>query len=60
VKTPFGDIPIKASEGPYGPPQLKPEFDACARAAKAAGVPVREVVAAALAAARDAMAGPSR
>jgi hypothetical protein len=33
------------SEGPYGAAQLKPEFDACARAAAAAGVPVREVIA---------------
>ncbi len=52
VATRFGPIPVKISEGPYGPAQVKPEFDACARAAKAAGVPVREVITAALAAAR--------
>jgi len=48
VETRFGLIPVKVSEGPYGPPQAKPEFDACARAATAAGVPVREVIAEAL------------
>lgn len=49
VETPYGRIPVKIAEGPYGPPQLKPEFDACVAAAKAHGVPVREVVRAALA-----------
>ena len=32
VATQFGPIPVKMSEGPYGPPVIKPEFDACARA----------------------------
>jgi uncharacterized protein (DUF111 family) len=41
---------VKVSEGPYGPARLKPEFDACAAAAEAAGVPVASVIAAALAA----------
>jgi uncharacterized protein (TIGR00299 family) protein len=50
VQTAFGLVPIKVSEGPYGPPQVKPEFDACANAARSAGVTVREVLAAALAA----------
>jgi uncharacterized protein (TIGR00299 family) protein len=50
VDTPYGQIPVKIAEGPYGPPQLKPEFDACVAAAKAHGVPVREVVRAATAA----------
>jgi uncharacterized protein (DUF111 family) len=49
VSTRFGAIPVKVSEGPYGPPQVKPEFDACSRAAAAAGVPVREVIAEVLA-----------
>ena len=51
VETPYGKLPVKVSEGPYGPPQLKPEFDACAVAAQAHGVPTRVVVAAALLAA---------
>ena len=48
VETPFGAIPVKVSEGPFGPPQVKPEFDACAAAARAHGVPVREVLSAAM------------
>jgi uncharacterized protein (DUF111 family) len=51
VETAFGKIPVKFSRGPYGPAQLKPEFDACVAAANAHGVPVRSVLAAALAAA---------
>lgn len=47
VETDFGPIPVKVSRGPYGPPQVKPEFDACARAAAQHGVPVRVVIAAA-------------
>ncbi len=51
VSTRFGELPVKVAEGPFGPPQRKPELDACLAAAKAHGVPVREVIAAALAAA---------
>jgi hypothetical protein len=51
VETPYGKLPVKIAEGPYGPPQIKPEWDACAAAAKAHGVPVRVVIAAALSAA---------
>jgi uncharacterized protein (TIGR00299 family) protein len=51
VQTPYGAIPVKVSEGPFGPPQVKPEFDACARAARQHGVPVRVVLQAAAAAA---------
>lgn len=51
VETPFGTLPVKVSRGPFGPPQIKPEFDACARAADAHAVPVRVVLAAALEAA---------
>ena len=47
VETPYGRIPVKIGEGPYGPPQAKPEFEACAAAARAHGVPVREVLRAA-------------
>ena len=50
VSTAFGPIRVKISEGPFGPPQIKPEFDECASAARTHGVPVREVIAAALAA----------
>ncbi len=52
VETTFGPIAVKISEGPFGPPQVKPEFDDCAAAAHRAGVPVREVIAAASDAAR--------
>ena len=51
VQTEFGTIPVKIARGPYGPPQLKPEFDACVAAAAAHQAPVRVVIAAALAAA---------
>ena len=50
VVTRFGSIPVKVSEGPFGPPQVKPEFDACLAAALTHGVPVREVMQAVLAA----------
>ena len=48
VETRFGLLPVKIAEGPFGPPQRKPELDACLSAAKAHGVPVREVLEAAL------------
>jgi uncharacterized protein (TIGR00299 family) protein len=51
VETPYGAIPVKLAEGPFGPPQAKPEFDACVAAARAHAVPVREVVRAAMVAA---------
>jgi uncharacterized protein (TIGR00299 family) protein len=51
VTTRFGTLPVKVAEGPYGPPQVKPEFDACVAAAHAHHVPVREVVREALLAA---------
>ncbi|MDP9035652.1 MAG: nickel pincer cofactor biosynthesis protein LarC [Myxococcota bacterium] len=44
VATPFGALPVKIAEGPFGPAQAKPEFDACVAAAQAYGVPVREVL----------------
>jgi pyridinium-3,5-bisthiocarboxylic acid mononucleotide nickel chelatase len=53
VTTPYGIIPIKVSTGPYGPAVIKPEFDACARAAATNNVTVREVIAAALEAAKS-------
>ncbi len=48
VETPFGRVPVKIGEGAFGPPTQKPEFDVCRRLAEERGVPVREVIAAAL------------
>lgn len=49
VETRYGAVPIKVSEGAAGgAPQVKPEFDRCVELAKAHGVPVREVIVAAL------------
>jgi uncharacterized protein (DUF111 family) len=48
VTTPFGTIPVKIAGGPFGPPQRKPEHDACVKAARAHDVPVRHVIDAAL------------
>ena len=52
VETPYGNVRVKISEGPFGPPQIKPEFDDCAALARDHAVPVREVLSAALAAAK--------
>ncbi|HEX2876034.1 MAG TPA: nickel pincer cofactor biosynthesis protein LarC [Polyangiaceae bacterium] len=60
VETEFGKLPVKVARGPYGPPQLKPEFDACAAAAALHQVPVRTVLAAALAAALATSAIPAK
>ena len=48
VETPYGRVPVKVAEGPFGPPSAKPEFDACLAAARAHGVPVRQVLSEAL------------
>ncbi len=48
VATRFGEIPVKVSGGPFGEPVIKPEFDACARAAERAGVSIRTVLAEAM------------
>jgi uncharacterized protein (TIGR00299 family) protein len=53
VSTPFGVVPVKISEGGFGPPRVKPEFDVCASLAREAGVAVHVVYDAALQAARD-------
>ncbi len=58
VQTAYGQISVKIAEGPFGPPQIKPEFDACLAAAKLHHVSVREVLRAALVAA-EALRGPS-
>jgi uncharacterized protein (TIGR00299 family) protein len=57
VTTRFGTVSVKVSEGPYGPAQLKPEFDECVARAAEHGVPVRVVVAEALSAAWSAALG---
>jgi uncharacterized protein (DUF111 family) len=44
-------VRVKISEGPFGSPQVKPEFDDCAGLARTHGVAVRDVIAAALVAA---------
>ena len=56
VETRYGRVPVKVAGGPFGPPSRKPEFDACLALARQHGVTVREVLAAALAAAP----GPSK
>jgi uncharacterized protein (TIGR00299 family) protein len=53
VSTRYGLIPVKISEGPFGPPQIKPEFEVCARLATENEVPVRIVLAEALASTRS-------
>ncbi len=50
VETAYGRVRVKISEGPFGPPQIKPEFEDCAAAAKTHGVALREVIQAALSA----------
>jgi pyridinium-3,5-bisthiocarboxylic acid mononucleotide nickel chelatase len=53
VATPYGLIPIKVGTGPWGSPQIKPEFDVCVARAEEHGVAVRDVVQVALVAARQ-------
>jgi hypothetical protein len=60
VATRYGRIPVKVAGGPFGPAQMKPEFDACAEAARAHGVPVREVLRAAMAAAATQLGEPGK
>ncbi len=48
IQTRFGTVPVKVAEGPFGPAQFKPEFDACAILAEKHHVPVREVIAEAM------------
>jgi uncharacterized protein (TIGR00299 family) protein len=53
IETPYGSVPVKISEGPWGSPQIKPEFDVCVERAEQHGVTVREVIQAALNAAHE-------
>jgi uncharacterized protein (TIGR00299 family) protein len=57
VMTRYGSVQVKVSQGPYGPMQIKPEFDDCARVASENQVPVREVIAEALCKARAELLG---
>lgn len=50
LPTRYGEVAMKVSGGQGVPEQAKPEFDDCVRLAEAAGVPVRDVIAAAVAA----------
>ncbi|HEX3776108.1 MAG TPA: nickel pincer cofactor biosynthesis protein LarC [Polyangiaceae bacterium] len=50
VETEYGKIPVKVSEGPFGAARVKPEFDACAAAARAHGVSVSVVIGATISA----------
>jgi len=51
VKTEFGEVRVKVASAPEGREQLAPEYDDCARIARAASVPIKVVYQAALAAA---------
>ncbi len=44
VATPYGDVPVKIARGPFGPPQIKPEFEICKKIARERGIPLREVL----------------
>jgi hypothetical protein len=49
VETPWGPVPIKVSEAVgEAPAQAKPEFEVCANLARTQGIPLREVLRAAL------------
>ncbi|MEZ4407451.1 MAG: nickel pincer cofactor biosynthesis protein LarC [Polyangiales bacterium] len=50
VQTPYGEVPVKVAEGDGLATQAQPEFDVCRQLAERAGVSVRAVHAAALAA----------
>jgi pyridinium-3,5-bisthiocarboxylic acid mononucleotide nickel chelatase len=54
VTTEFGKIPVKVSSGPFDAPIVKPEFEACRKAAQKHKVPVRVVIEAAMRAASGA------
>lgn len=57
VKTDFGEVPVKIGRLDGEAVQVAPEFDACRDKAVQAGVPVRTVLAAAEAAARNLLSG---
>ena len=51
VETPYGPIPVKIAEGPFGPPQVEARVRRLRRGRARARRPVREVMQAATAAA---------
>lgn len=53
VTTTYGEVPVKIARGAFGPPQVKPEVERARAIAEAAHVPLRVVLAAALAAAYE-------
>ena len=53
VETPYGRIGVKRSWHPDGRPLVTAEYDDCKKAARKAGVPLREVVRAAEEAGRE-------
>jgi len=59
VKTPFGQVRVKVSSLEGRPTQAQPEYEDCRRIAAAAGVPLKEVQAAAVAAHRSTLPAPS-
>lgn len=58
VETAYGPIPVKISRAPYGTPNIAPEYEACRRAARERNVALKEVYAAAQAAARSLYSPP--
>jgi pyridinium-3,5-bisthiocarboxylic acid mononucleotide nickel chelatase len=52
VQTKYGELPVKVSEGRFGPALMKPEFEACKARALALNIPLREVLQEATSAAR--------
>jgi len=44
VPTEWGPVAVKVSGGPYGPAQIKPEFESCRRLAEEHGVPLRLIL----------------
>jgi uncharacterized protein (TIGR00299 family) protein len=56
VETPYGRIAVKAARAPDGRWVVSPEYEACARAARRSGAPLREVWRAAERAAEETLA----
>lgn len=52
VQTPFGPVTVKRATLPDGTKRVKPEYEDCAALARTCGVPLHEVVEAAILSAR--------